>query len=99
MRTGYSVSKLVAFCGLGLTHAVASLPRESLARWLPSTRPALESCAWIMVLICSPGPPVIAHPIRLLPPGRPAPGWTGRADGIIDSTGSRQPSEPIDESG
>ena len=63
MRTGYSISKVVAFCGLALVRAFMSYPSGSpLARFAGPMLGVLQVVAWIAVALCVfRGLPVIIH--------------------------------------
>ena len=53
MRTGYSVSKVVAFCGLALVHALGGFEAETAgARAVPPLIEVLRVVAWIAVGFC-----------------------------------------------
>jgi len=63
MRIGYSASKLITFCGLALTQALAGFPPESgVAGWVPAMRESFQLLAWVAVVFCVfRGLPVIIH--------------------------------------
>jgi CDP-diacylglycerol---glycerol-3-phosphate 3-phosphatidyltransferase len=65
-RIGYSVSKVVTFCGLALTQAFAGLsPDSTLGRSAPSLLAFFRITAWIAVVFCiSRGLPVIISSLR-----------------------------------
>jgi phosphatidylglycerophosphate synthase len=72
MRTGYSVSKVVTFCGLALLLAL----RGRAGTWGPMLT-ALGVLAWIAVALCVlRGLPVIIHAFRHDWPTKRAPGTT-----------------------
>jgi phosphatidylglycerophosphate synthase len=73
MRTGYAVSKVVAFCGLALVQALGGFPPESGAgRVVPPLVAALRIIAWIAVGFCVlRGIPVIVRSLKRY--WRPAP--------------------------
>jgi phosphatidylglycerophosphate synthase len=87
MRTGYSIGKVVAFCGLGLAQALRRLPvAPGGPSLMSSILTGLEICAWIVVSICVVrGLPVIAHSVRTYFPKR-APAAPVRAlqDGLAE---------------
>ncbi len=66
MRTGYSATKLGAFCGLALAHAFLGYPAESGLRGLaPDLLTAANAVAWAAVLFCVVrGVPVIVEGVR-----------------------------------
>jgi phosphatidylglycerophosphate synthase len=60
MRTGYSVTKIAAFCGLALTRALAGFPEQAAATDLAAVLDVLQAIAWLAVGFClSRGIPVI----------------------------------------
>ena len=65
-RTGYSVSKVVTFCGLALTQAFAGLPPDSsAAQAAPALLAFFRITAWVAVVFCvSRGLPVIVSSLR-----------------------------------
>lgn len=65
MRSGYSIAKVLAFCGLTLAIALADYPAGSQARlWAAPILTASQSMAWVAVGLCIVrGIPVIAAPI------------------------------------
>lgn len=63
MRTGYSVSKVLTFCGLALAQALAGFPDLSGA--VPTMLAVLRVLAWVAVAFCVfRGLPVIIHSLR-----------------------------------
>jgi phosphatidylglycerophosphate synthase len=66
MRTGYSVSKVMAFCGLALAQALAGFPAETrLGRVVAPMMTALLVVAWVAVVFCVfRGLPVIISSLR-----------------------------------
>ena len=50
MRTGYAVSKVITFCGLALTQALAGFPDFSGA--VPTMLAVLRVLAWVAVAFC-----------------------------------------------
>ena len=57
MRTGYSVTKVMAFCGLALAHALGNVPQITVV--------GLQILAWAAALICVlRGMPVIIGSLR-----------------------------------
>ena len=65
-RVGYSVSKVITFCGLALAQAFSGFPPESsMARAAPSLLTLFRVTAWIAVIFCvSRGLPVIISSLR-----------------------------------
>ncbi len=66
MRIGYSVGKVVTFCGLALVHAASRLPAETAlgGAAVPLTA-LLEVLAWVTVFLClCRGLPVIVGSLR-----------------------------------
>ncbi len=60
MRTGYSLTKIAAFCGLALARALARFPEQAAAIDLPAMLDVLQAIAWLAVGFClSRGIPVI----------------------------------------
>jgi CDP-diacylglycerol---glycerol-3-phosphate 3-phosphatidyltransferase len=66
MRTGYAVTKVITFCGLGLAQALAALPPEtSAARAAPGMLNVLRIIAWLAAVFCVfRGLPVIVSALR-----------------------------------
>jgi hypothetical protein len=66
MRTGYAVSKVVAFCGLALVQALGGFPGDpAVARAVPPLVAALRVIAWIAVGFCVlRGIPVIVRSLK-----------------------------------
>ena len=66
MRTGYAVSKVVAFCGLALVQALGGFPVDSAASLaVPPLVDALRIVAWIAVGFCVlRGIPVIVRSMK-----------------------------------
>jgi phosphatidylglycerophosphate synthase len=66
MRTGYAVTKVVTFCGLALTQALAGLPSGSPAVGaVPWMMTVLRVTAWLAVAFCVfRGLPVIISSLR-----------------------------------
>ncbi len=66
MRTGYSVTKVISFCGLALAQAFAEFPvPSSAARSVPTMMAILQVTAWLAVGFCVfRGLPVIIHSLR-----------------------------------
>jgi phosphatidylglycerophosphate synthase len=66
MRTGYSSTKVGAFCGLALAHAFLGFPAGSELRDLASSLLAMgKAAAWTALLFCLVrGAPVIAEGLR-----------------------------------
>jgi phosphatidylglycerophosphate synthase len=61
MRTGYSITKVVAFCGLGLIRPLSELPPGTIALDLGAVLGGLQGIAWLAVAFCIfRGLPVIA---------------------------------------
>ncbi len=52
MRTGYSVTKIAAFCGLALARALAGFPEQAAAIDLPAMLDVLQAIAWLAVGFC-----------------------------------------------
>ncbi len=70
MRTAYSVSKVVTFCGLALLHATAGRSPDGSVQpaggWLPAL---FHVTAWLAVILCIlRGLPVIAGSRRVVDP-------------------------------
>jgi phosphatidylglycerophosphate synthase len=66
MRTGYSASKIVTFCGLALAHALSGLPSAGLLAEAegPFIR-TLRLTAWLTVVLCvARGLPVVSGSLR-----------------------------------
>ena len=64
MRVGYSVTKTITFCGLGLVHASAGLS-GGVGAVAASALPVLQGTAWLAVAFCiGRGLPVIVHALR-----------------------------------
>jgi phosphatidylglycerophosphate synthase len=63
MRTGYSVSKLLTFCGLALVQALAGFPAGSRSAGLAAELLGpLQVLAWVAVALCvGRGLPVLIH--------------------------------------
>lgn len=63
MRTGYSLTKVISFCGLALTRAFMGFPPgSSAAVAAPTMLAALQIIAWVAVAFCVfRGLPVIIH--------------------------------------
>ena len=66
MRTGYSIGKIVTFCGLSLAHACARFAADtSLGRAAGPMLAGARVVAWITLALCLlRGFPVIAHALR-----------------------------------
>jgi phosphatidylglycerophosphate synthase len=66
MRTGYSASKIVTFCGLALAHALFGLPGAGiLAEAEGAFIGTLRLTAWLTVVLCvARGLPVISGSLR-----------------------------------
>ena len=66
MRTGYSCTKVAAFCGLALAHAFLGFPAASLpAAVAPALLLAANGVAWFAVVLCvARGLPVIAEELQ-----------------------------------
>jgi phosphatidylglycerophosphate synthase len=66
MRTGYSASKIITFCGLALAHALSGLPAaSSLAEAEGPFIGTLRLTAWLTVVLCvARGLPVISGSLR-----------------------------------
>jgi hypothetical protein len=61
MRTGYSVTKVAAFCGLGIIRPLSELPPDTIAVDLGAALGVLQGIAWLAVAFClCRGLPVIA---------------------------------------
>ena len=61
MRTGYSITKVAAFCGLGIIRPLAELPPGTIDVDLGAARGVLQGIAWLAVAFClCRGLPVIA---------------------------------------
>jgi phosphatidylglycerophosphate synthase len=53
MRTGYSVTKVTAFCGLALAEALSGFPAgTALGISIPSTLGVLQVIVWLAVIFC-----------------------------------------------
>lgn len=52
MRTGYSVTKVIAFCGLALARALSAFPVEAASAAGALMLPALHAVAWLAVTLC-----------------------------------------------
>jgi CDP-diacylglycerol--glycerol-3-phosphate 3-phosphatidyltransferase len=65
-RIGYSVSKVVTFCGLALSQAFSGLaPESTLGRSAPSLLAVFRITAWVAVVFCiSRGLPVIISSLK-----------------------------------
>jgi len=64
MRTGYSVSKIITFCGLALARALSGLP-GGIAQAEGPMLGTLRLMAWITVALCvARGLPVISESLR-----------------------------------
>jgi phosphatidylglycerophosphate synthase len=64
MRTGYSVSKIITFCGLALAKALSGLP-GGIAQAEGPLVGTLRLMAWVTVLLCvARGLPVISESLR-----------------------------------
>ena len=65
MRTGYAVTKVITFCGLGLTEALSGFPGTTYVRVVPAMMSGLQVTAWLAVAFCVfRGLPVIVHSLR-----------------------------------
>lgn len=66
MRTGYAVTKVIAFCGLALTRAFAGFgPETRVAAAAPSLLRALQYVTWAAVFFCVfRGLPVIIRTLK-----------------------------------
>ncbi|CAN5708232.1 hypothetical protein BH24GEM1_BH24GEM1_15280 [soil metagenome] len=66
MRTGYSVAKVTAFCGLALARALSEFPAHTFASAAAALMlPALRTVAWLAVALCvGRGLPVIVGGVR-----------------------------------
>jgi phosphatidylglycerophosphate synthase len=66
MRTGYSASKIVTFCGLALAHALSGLPSAGILAEAEGTFiGTLRLTAWLTVVLCvARGLPVISGSLR-----------------------------------
>jgi phosphatidylglycerophosphate synthase len=66
MRTGYAVTKVVAFCGLALAQAFTGFPAEGWpARSVPTMMTVFQIAAWLAVAFCVfRGLPVIISSLR-----------------------------------
>jgi phosphatidylglycerophosphate synthase len=66
MRTGYSASKIITFCGLALAHALTGLPNAgTLAEAEGPFIGTLRLTAWLTVVLCvARGLPVISESLR-----------------------------------
>ncbi|HLB53700.1 MAG TPA: CDP-alcohol phosphatidyltransferase family protein [Gemmatimonadales bacterium] len=66
MRTGYSVSKVIAFCGLALVQALGGFgPETPQGRAVPPLIEALRVVVWVAVAFCVfRGIPVIVRSLR-----------------------------------
>jgi phosphatidylglycerophosphate synthase len=61
MRTGYSVTKVAAFCGLGIIRPLSELPPGTIGVDLGAALGVLQGIAWLAVAFClCRGLPVIA---------------------------------------
>jgi phosphatidylglycerophosphate synthase len=61
MRTGYSVTKVAAFCGLGVIRPLSELPPGTIGVDLGAVLGVLQGIAWLAVAFCiCRGLPVIA---------------------------------------
>jgi hypothetical protein len=61
MRSGYSVTKIAAFCGLALTRALGSFPPGTISVDLGVALGVLQGIAWLAVAFClCRGLPVLA---------------------------------------
>jgi hypothetical protein len=64
MRTGYSVGKVITFCGLALAHALSELSTGA-AQAAAAMMQVLPSVAWLTVAVCLlRGLPVITSSLR-----------------------------------
>jgi CDP-diacylglycerol--glycerol-3-phosphate 3-phosphatidyltransferase len=64
-RTGYSVSKVVTFCGLALVQAFAGFPNSTMARLAPPLTTVFRTTAWVALVFCvCRGLPVIVSSLR-----------------------------------
>lgn len=82
MRVGYSVSKVVTFCGLALAQAFSGFPAGTArAGAVAPMMDVLQVSAWMAVAFCVlRGLPVIVHALRQYwrsPGGAPGPAPTG----------------------
>jgi phosphatidylglycerophosphate synthase len=65
MRTGYAITKVIAFCGLALAQALAGFSETVYARAVPTMMSVLRVTAWLAVAFCVfRGLPVIVHSLR-----------------------------------
>jgi CDP-diacylglycerol--glycerol-3-phosphate 3-phosphatidyltransferase len=66
MRTGYAVTKVIAFCGLALTHALAGFgPETGAPRAVPILLRSFQVVTWIAVFFCVfRGLPVIVRTLK-----------------------------------
>jgi phosphatidylglycerophosphate synthase len=66
MRTGYAITKVIAFCGLTLALALSGYPPESpWARWVAPMITMFRVTAWLAVVFCVfRGLPVIISSLR-----------------------------------
>lgn len=66
MRTGYAVSKVVAFCGLALVQALGGFPSETApGRAAPALMRVLQVVVWVAVAFCVfRGIPVIVRSLK-----------------------------------
>ncbi len=66
MRTGYAVTKVVAFCGLALTHALAGFGLETGApAAVPTLLKIFQAVSWVAVFFCVfRGLPVIIRTLK-----------------------------------
>jgi phosphatidylglycerophosphate synthase len=66
MRTGYAVTKVIAFCGLALTRAFAGFgPESALAQAVPAMLRGFQVVAWVAVFFCVfRGLPVIVRTLK-----------------------------------
>ncbi len=66
MRSSYSVSKIISFCGLSLVVALMAYPAGTPARaWVPDLLPVFQVTSWIAVALCVVrGSPVVVGAIR-----------------------------------
>ena len=66
MRTGYSVSKIITFCGLALARALSGLP-DGIGQTEGPLVGTLRLMAWVTVVLCvTRGLPVISESLRAL---------------------------------
>jgi phosphatidylglycerophosphate synthase len=64
-RTGYSVTKVMTFCGLALVQAFAGFPDSRMATLVPLLTRLFRATAWVAVVFCvCRGLPVIVSSLR-----------------------------------